>query len=223
MSIEQDLQELREENRLLREQMSLLLQAQLGTEPETESYLLVRSNISGYTTIIHPDLRFRGAVGDKGLGPYSEIVLPALWKDSPNLGVSVQKGIVTVTEVDEPPSTLVTMPEVPGDSPVLEPEHRRMAMDIAQQGADSDAGTIASYPIPLQMLFFGNPIETDTGIEDVAFMQDIVYPILALAAYLEKNWRKRRWVLTELDDRMLRIVNLTRRRQLTMTPIPTDV
>ena len=203
--------------------MSLLLQAQLGTKSEPEGHLLIRSNISGFTTIIHPDLRFRGALGDVALSPYSEIVLPASWKDSPNLDVSVRKGIITVTEIDEPPDTLVTMPEVPGDTPVLEPEHRRMAMDMALQGVDSNEGSIATYPRPLQMLFFGDDVRTEAQAVDVAYMQDIVYPILALGMHLEQNWRNRKWVIRELDDRMGEIINLTRRRPLSMTPVVTDV
>lgn len=213
------LEEIGEENRLLREQIellqqTLLLQQAQQEEAEEEQFLLVRSNITGYTTIIHPDMRFRGKGGDVAISPFSEVILPAEWKNSPNIWKSAHAEVVTVTELSESelPERLVTMPELDLDDSQMDPIHRRIARDFALLGADSDEGTVLSYPQPVRMLL-DSDLRTPGGTSvDIGYMQDVVRPVLELALRLERGWRNRAWVIQKLEDRILQIVNLTRRR-----------
>lgn len=185
-------------------------------EPEPpKGYLVIRSNISGHTTIQHPSLEYRGVRGDRAVQPYSEICVPISWKDSPNLADSVRAGVVTVTEVDEVPDTLVTMPAIPAENiDIQDPLHRAIAIDIAKQGADSDEGDITSYPQTVQLL-----LQTDirrqtggmraVGGVDIGYMQDIVRPVFEAALDLERRWRNRTWVVKLLEERITAILNLS--------------
>jgi len=196
------------------------LQAMLAMQPasepeEPEGYLVIRSNIGGYTTIIHPDLRYRGKRGDVSVPPYSEVVVPASWRDSPNLAVSVQKGVVSVREVDEPPEKLVTIPDWPEDEAVvIEPLHKAIAIDIAKNGADSDEGDITSYPKTVQLLLLTDLRRGEgRGGVDIGYMQDVVMPVFERALAFEQAWRNRKWVVDLLEERITAILNLTSRRR----------
>jgi hypothetical protein len=195
----------------------LLLQSLLAAQPAPagpEGYLLVRSNISGHTSIQHPDLEHRGVRGDRAIAPFSEIVVPASWRDSPNLAEAARQGIVTVTEVDEPPLKLLTMPTIPADSPVLEPLHKAIAYDIAKNGADSDEGDIDSYPESTRKLLLSDVRRPRVGNQqrggvDIGYMQDVYMPVIEEALALEEAWRNRTWVVDFLEERITQIRNLT--------------
>ena len=211
------IKELQEQNQVLMTQVVALQMAiqelAAGRQPELkpEGYLVVRSNISGYTTIIHPDMRYRGVGGDRVINPFSEVAFPASWRDSPNLSVAIHKGVVSVREVDEIPDNLVTMPDLPTDGPVQVPQHRRIALGFALTGSDSDDGDVYSYSEPTRLLM-GADIERDTGGIDVGYMQDIVMPVFELALKVEQGWRNRKWVVDLLEERISQILNLSRRR-----------
>ena len=190
------------------------LQSLLVAQPrpeEPQGYLVIRSNISGHTTIIHPDLTHRGVRGDRAIEPFSEIVVPVSWRDSPNLATSERQGIVTVTEVDELPTDLITMPTIPLDSPVLEPLHRAIAIDIAKNGADSDEGDISSYPESTQIILRRDIRRgrDGRGGTDINYMQDVYLPVIEEGLKLEMAWRNRTWVVDFLEERITQILNLT--------------
>lgn len=181
-------------------------------EPEKpRGYLVIRSNISGHTTISHPDLTHRGVRGDRAIGPFSEIVVPASWRDSPNLADSERAGVVTVREVDEIPADLVTMPDIDPDSPVLEPLHRAIAIDIAKNGVDSDEGDITSYPESTQIILRRDIRRgrDGRGGVDIGYMQDVYLPVIEEGLKLERAWRNRTWVVDFLVERITQILNLT--------------
>ena len=192
----------------------LALQTLLAATPaeeEPQGHLVIRSNISGHTTIIHPNIEYRGVRGDRSIPPFSEIVVPASWRDSPNLAVSERMGVVTVREVEEPPGELVSMPTIPLDSPVLDPLHRAIAIDIAKNGADSDEGDVSSYPQSTQILLrrdIRRGPEGRGGV-DIGYMQDIYLPVMEEALNLEMAWRNRAWVVALLKERITQILNLT--------------
>ena len=193
----------------------LLTTTKLPMSEESKGYLVIRSNITGYTTILHPSLEYRGVRGDRAIQPFSEICVPSSWKDSPNLAPSVRAGIVTVTEVDEFPDTLVTMPDIPADNIDLQnPLHRAIAIDIAKQGADSDEGSIDSYP-PTVILLLQTNLRRQTGGGraaggvDIGYMQDVVRPVFEAALDLERRWRNRTWVVKLLEERITAILNLS--------------
>lgn len=211
------LKELQEQNKLLREQIELLRELLLqGTEepqPKPEKWLVVRSNITGHTSIIHPDMRLRRIGGNVPLLRFSEVVLPLSWRDSPNLATGEAQGIWTVREVDERPEKLLAEPDVPADSDVLDPMHRQLARDVALLGADSDEGDVYTYPVTVQRFLMTDLRRGEgRGGVDVELMQDVVRPVYELAYYLEEHWRGRKWVLDLLDERINHIINLTRRR-----------
>lgn len=190
------------------------LQSLLVAQPkpeEPQGYLVIRSNISGHTTIIHPDLTHRGVRGDRPLGPFSEIVVPASWRDSPNLAAAERQGVVTVREVDELPIDLITMPAIPPDSPVLEPLHRAIAIDIAKNGADSNEGDVGSYPESTQIILrrdIKRGRDGRGGI-DIGYMQEVYLPVIEEGLMLERAWRNRTWVVDFLEERITQILNLT--------------
>lgn len=188
--------------------LQMLLTTRL--EPEPQGYLVIRSNISGHTTISHPDIEHRGVRGDRSIEPFSEIVVPASWRKSPNLAISEQKGTVSVREVDEPPDNLITMPTIPADSIVLEPLHKAIILDIVKNGADSNEGDITSYPKSTQQII-NTDIRRDQGRGgvDIGYMQDVYGPVLEEALMMEKRWRNREWVVALLEERITQILNLT--------------
>jgi len=207
------IEELKEQNKLLKEQIALMQSVLLQRTPppsEPEGWLVVRSLISGHTSIIHPNIEYRGKGGDVTLSRFSEVVLPRSWQDSPNLEAGERKGIWTVTEVAERPDKLLTEPSVPPDTQVQDPLHRRMALDVALLGTDDDEGNVSSYPTPVR-LFLMTDLRRESGGVDMELMQDVVRPVLDLALYLEENWRNRQWVKSLLEERITQILNLTRR------------
>lgn len=215
---EQLIGELKEQNQQLLQQIVALQSLIALPQPMSEEptgYLVIRSNISGHTTIIHPNIEWRGVRGDRAIKPFSEIVVSGDWRESPNLAVSVRMGVVTVTEVAEPPETVVTMPDIPQENiDVQDPLHKAIAIDIAKQGVDSDEGDISSYPKTLQLL-----LQTDIrrqtgglmarGGVNIGYMQDVVRPVLECALDLETRWRNRGWVVGLLEGRITEILNLS--------------
>lgn len=189
------------------------LQSLLAMQPKPEKpkgYLVIRSNISGHTTIQHPSLEHRGVRGDRAIPPFSEVAVPTSWRDSPNLAEAERLGIVTVREVDEPPTKLTTMPSIPPDSPVLEPLHKAIVYDIIKNGADSDEGDISTYPESTRKLLLGD-VKRDQGRGgvDIGYMQDVYMPVLEEALKGEQAWRNRKWVVAFLLERITQILNLT--------------
>jgi len=190
------------------------LQSLLVAQPrpeEPQGYLVIRSNISGHTTIIHPDLAHRGVRGDRAIEQISEIVVTASWRDSPNLAAAERQGVVSVREVDEPPTDLIAMPTIPLDSPVLEPLHRAIAIDIAKNGADSDEGDVSSYPESTQIILRRDIKRgrDGRGGTDIGYMQDVYLPVIEEGLKLEMAWRNRKWVVDFLEGRITQILNLT--------------
>jgi len=209
--------ELRAQIALQQESIELLQQLVVGQAPpvmpeQPTGFLRIRSLIPGYTTIIHPDIRYRGVRGDRVIGPYSEIAVPITWRDSPNLAVSVEKGVVEYAEALSFPTDLISMPDIPTDSEVIDPLHRRIALNMALQGDPADDGNIMSYPKTVTNILLIN-FERDSGGIDIGYMQDIVSPVFVLALRLEQMWRKRTWVIDLLNERIDQIVNLSRRRR----------
>lgn len=201
-------EELKEENALLMEQVALLseqvaLMQQVRDESQerAQHYLLVRSNISGFTTVVHPDVQHRGKLGDRVLSPFSEVLLPMSWKDSPNLDAMIRTGVATVREVDGPPDELLTMPSMPTESRVHDPIHRRMAFNVALNGTDADEGSVQSYDRPTHVLLMDDILD-NTGEVDRDVMRNVVAPVLELALWLEENWRNRKWVTEVLKNRL---------------------
>lgn len=190
-------------------QRLVLEKVQRQAHDEEEGYIVVRNNTQGWITLQHPNIEYRGVQGDEVIDPYSERALPAIWKHSPTIAPATEKGYITVGKADEIPVALISRPSLPEGYDHMPPMHRRLALDIAQQGADGDEGDAGSYPKTVYNFLMMDQ-ETNTGRTDVQEMQEVVLPILELAAWYERNWRNREWVLDLLDDRARRIRNMTR-------------
>lgn len=204
-----------EENVQLREQTQLLqtlLLAQVrnqGAQVVEEGYIVVRSNITGYTSLEHPDIQYRGKNGDVVIPPFSQVPLSRDWLKSPTIPPATMKGIISVDEVDDMPTKVVTMPANPDWVDELPPEHRRIAWDIALHGDDADEGDVTSYPRSA-MLFMTEVLRTEADRVNAREMQDVVLPVVRLAAWYERNWRDRSWVMALLEEKVVSIQSLTR-------------
>lgn len=191
-------------------QKIVLAQSQQRAHDEEEGYIIVRNNTHGWVTLEHPNIEFRGKSGDTTIAPYTQMPLPSYWRDSPTIVPALRQNLISIEEADTVPELLVSMPDRPEGYDEMPPDHHRIAFDIAMQGADSDEGDVTTYPKTLQIFLMMDQVIGDTGRTDVQEMQDVVLPILELAAEYERSWRNRKWVLGLLDDRAMRIRNLTR-------------